>query len=179
MKRIFTIITVLTAMFVTSCVKSDYVNEVNCDFKTNYEAFWNFLNENYIYFGDNYGYTKNVDWKKVYDEMMPQVENAQTEVELLEIMGKSIDYLKDGHGSTPSSSIVVAILSTLMIMGTDIQKTLSADLSRRSMLTMHSKPEMGIITALSQEGARHSSTYITMISPRTSTQKILRCSSLS
>ncbi|MBR5832989.1 MAG: hypothetical protein IKY48_00240 [Bacteroidales bacterium] len=97
MKRIFTIITVITALAVTSCVKSDYVKEVNNDFKTNYEAFWNFFNDNYIYFGDNYGYTKNVDWHKVYDEMMPQVEQATTEVELLEIMGKSIDYLKDGH----------------------------------------------------------------------------------
>ena len=87
MKRIFTIITVFTAFFVTSCVKSEYVTEVNTDFETNYEAFWNFFNENYIYFGDNYGYCKNVDWNKVYDEMMPQVKNAKTEVELLEIMG--------------------------------------------------------------------------------------------
>lgn len=97
MKRIFNIITVITAIFVTSCVKNDYVQEANYDFKTNYEAFWNFFNENYCYFGDNYGYSKNVDWYKVYDEMMPQVENATSEVELLEIMGKSIDYLKDGH----------------------------------------------------------------------------------
>jgi hypothetical protein len=97
MKRIFTIITVIAALAVTSCVKSDYVTEVNNDFKTNYEAFWNHFNENYIYFGDNYGYTKNVDWHKIYDEMMPQVEKATSEVELLEIMGKSIDYLKDGH----------------------------------------------------------------------------------
>ena len=97
MKRIFTIITLITAIFVTSCVKSDYVKEVNCDFKTNYETFWNLFNDNYIYFGDNYGYTKNVDWQRVYDEMMPLVENATSEVELLEIMGRSIDYLKDGH----------------------------------------------------------------------------------
>ena len=97
MKRIFTIITAITAIFLTSCVKSDYVNEINCDFKTNYEVFWNLFNENYIYFGNNYGYTKNVDWNKVYEEMMPLVENATSEVELLEIMGKSIDYLKDGH----------------------------------------------------------------------------------
>lgn len=97
MKRILNIITVIAAVFVTSCVKSDYVKEANYDFKTNYEAFWNFVNENYCYLGDNYGYSKNVDWHAVYDEMMPQVENAETEVELLEIMGKSIDYLKDGH----------------------------------------------------------------------------------
>ena len=97
MKRIFTIITLITAIFVTSCVKSDYVKEVNCDFKTNYETFWNLVNENYCFLGDNYGYSKNVDWQSVYNEMMPQVEKATTEIELLEIMGKSIDYLKDGH----------------------------------------------------------------------------------
>ncbi len=97
MKRILNIITVLTAIFLTSCTKNDYETEPNYDFKTNYEAFWNYINENYCFLGDNYGYTKNVDWKGVYNEMMPQVETAETEVELLEIMGKSIDYLKDGH----------------------------------------------------------------------------------
>jgi hypothetical protein len=97
MKRIFNIFTIATALFATSCIKDDYVKEANYDFKTNYEAFWNLVNENYCYLGDNYGYTKNVDWYKVYEEMMPQVEKATTEEELLEIMGKSIDYLKDGH----------------------------------------------------------------------------------
>ena len=98
MKHIFNIITVITVLFVTSCVKEgDYSTEYDQDFKTNYETFWNLVNENYCYLGDNYGYTKNVNWQAVYDEMMPEVENAKTESELLEIMGKSIDYLKDGH----------------------------------------------------------------------------------
>ena len=97
MKRILNIITLTTVIFATSCIKNDYITEVNTDFKTNYEAFWKYFNENYCFFGNNYGYTKNLDWQKVYNEMMPQVENATTEVELLEIMGKSIDYLKDGH----------------------------------------------------------------------------------
>lgn len=97
MKHILNIITVISAIFVTSCIKNDYVSEANYDFKTNYEAFWNYFNENYCYFGDNYGYTKNVDWQSVYSEMMPKVEAATTEEELLDIMGKSIDYLKDGH----------------------------------------------------------------------------------
>lgn len=97
MKHILNIATVITAIFATSCIKDDYIKEADYDFKTNYEAFWNYVNENYCYLGDNYGYTKNVDWHGVYDEMMPQVESAETESELLEIMGKSIDYLKDGH----------------------------------------------------------------------------------
>ncbi len=97
MKRIFNIIAVITAILATSCIKDDYTKEYNNDFKTNYEAFWNYINENYGYLGESYGYSKNVDWHSVYEEMMPQAENAATEAELLEIMGKSIDYLKDGH----------------------------------------------------------------------------------
>ena len=97
MKRILNIITVITTIFATSCIKNDYITEVNNDPKANYEAFWKLFNENYCFFGNNYGYTKNVDWNKVYEEMMPLVTESTTEVELLEIMGKSIDYLKDGH----------------------------------------------------------------------------------
>lgn len=97
MKRILNIITVITVIFATSCIKNDYVTEVNNDFKVNYETFWTLFNENYCFMGENFGYTKNVDWKAVYDEMMPKVEAATTEEELLDIMGKSIDYLKDGH----------------------------------------------------------------------------------
>lgn len=107
MKHISSIITVLTVFFTASCVKTDYVKEANYDFKTNYEVFWNLVNENYCFLGDNYGYRKNVydengvaqklDWNKVYEEMMPQVEAATTEEELMDIMGKSIDYLQDGH----------------------------------------------------------------------------------
>jgi hypothetical protein len=97
MKRIFNIIAISTAIFATSCIQDGYLTEVNNDFKVNYETFWNLFNENYCFMGENFGYTKNVDWKAVYDEMMPKVEAAETEEELLEIMGQSIDKLKDGH----------------------------------------------------------------------------------
>ena len=97
MKRILNIIIVITALFATSCINNDYIKEVDYDFKTNYEAFWNYFNDNYCFFGENFGYTKNVDWKAVYDEMMPMVEAATTQEDLLDIMGRSIDYLKDGH----------------------------------------------------------------------------------
>ena len=102
MKHILNIITVITAILVTSCVKTDYVTKADYDLKTNYEVFWKLVNENYCFLGDNYGYYKKVggeklDWNKVYKEMMPLVEAATTEEELLDIMGKSIDYLQDGH----------------------------------------------------------------------------------
>lgn len=102
MKHILNIITVITAIFFTSCVKTDYVTKADYDLKTNYEVFWKLVNENYCFLGDNYGYYKKVageklDWNKVYKEMIPLVEAATTEEELLDIMGKSIDYLQDGH----------------------------------------------------------------------------------
>ena len=87
MKRILNIITVVITIFATSCIKGDYIQKANNDFKLNYDTFWTLVNENYCFLGDNYGYTKNVDWQKVHDEMMPQVEAAESEV----------DYLKDGH----------------------------------------------------------------------------------
>ena len=52
MKRIFNIITLVTALFVTSCVKDGSVIKVaDYDFKTNYEAFWNLFNEKYCFMG--------------------------------------------------------------------------------------------------------------------------------
>jgi hypothetical protein len=97
MKRILYITTIITAVCASSCIKDDYIKEVNNDFVVNYETFWNLFNENYCYMGESFGYTKNVDWKAVYDEMMPKVKAAKTEEELLEIMGKSFDRFKDGH----------------------------------------------------------------------------------
>ena len=97
MKRIFNIITLVTVFLAISCVKNDYIKQADYDLKTNYEVFWKLVDENYCFLGNNYGYTKNVDWKKVYNDMMPRVEIATTEEELLDIMGESIDFLKDGH----------------------------------------------------------------------------------
>ena len=39
MKRILNILTVTAVLFATSCMKNGYIKEVDCDFKTNYEAF--------------------------------------------------------------------------------------------------------------------------------------------
>lgn len=97
MKRIFNIITLVTVFLAISCVKNDYIKQADYDLKTNYEVFWKLVDENYCFLGNNYGYTKNVDWKKVYNDMMPRVEAAASEEELLDIMGESIDFLKDGH----------------------------------------------------------------------------------
>ena len=81
-----------------SCEKYDTIKTVDKDFVTNYEAFWNMVNENYCFLGTAYGNDKNVDWQAVYDKWMPIVKNdVKEEYELFNIIGKSLDVLKDGH----------------------------------------------------------------------------------
>ena len=81
-----------------SCEPLDTVKSVDKDFVNNYEAFWNMVNENYCFLGTSFGNDKNVDWQAVYDKWMPIVKNEVTEeYELFNIIGKSLDVLKDGH----------------------------------------------------------------------------------
>lgn len=82
----------------TSCEKYETVKELDTDFVRNYEAFWNMVNENYCFLGTAYGNTKNVDWQAVYDKWMPVVANeVKDEYELFNIIGLSLDVLRDGH----------------------------------------------------------------------------------
>lgn len=82
----------------TSCEKYETVKTVDTDFVRNYEAFWNMVNENYCFLGTAYGNSKNVDWQAVYDKWMPIVKNeVKDEYELFNIIGLSLDVLRDGH----------------------------------------------------------------------------------
>ena len=97
MKKII-ISAVLAMVALSACDKHDIVTEVDTDYVRNYEKFWNLVNENYCFLGTKYNNDKNVDWKGVYDKWMPIVQNdVQNEYELLNIMGKSLDVLRDGH----------------------------------------------------------------------------------
>ena len=93
----------ITALFagiclLVSCETIDTVKTVDKDFVTNYEAFWNMVNENYCFFGTAFGNNKNIDWQAVYDKWMPIVKNdVKEEYELFNIIGKSLDVIKDGH----------------------------------------------------------------------------------
>lgn len=81
-----------------SCEKYETIKEVDTDFVRNYEAFWNMVNEHYCFLGTAFDNDKNVDWKAVYDKWMPVVKNDVTEeYELFNIIGKSLDVLRDGH----------------------------------------------------------------------------------
>lgn len=97
MKRIISVYLAMLALF-TSCEVYDSVKEVDNDFVNNYEAFWNMVNEQYCFLGSVYANDKNVDWQSVYDKWMPVVKNDVTsDYELFNIIGKSLDVLRDGH----------------------------------------------------------------------------------
>ena len=81
-----------------SCEPYETVKTVDKDFVTNYQAFWDMVNENYCFLGDAFGNDKNIDWQTVYDKWMPVVKNdVKEEYELFNIIAKSLDVLKDGH----------------------------------------------------------------------------------
>lgn len=81
-----------------SCETMETVKTVDKDFVHNYEVFWNMVNENYCFLGTAFGNDKNVDWQAVYDKWMPVVKNeVKEEYELFNIIGLSLDELKDGH----------------------------------------------------------------------------------
>ena len=97
MKKYITAIFAGFALLV-SCEKYDTIKTVDKDFVNNYQAFWNMVNENYCFLGTEFGNDKNVDWQAVYDKWMPIVKNdVKEEYELFNIIGKSLDVLKDGH----------------------------------------------------------------------------------
>lgn len=97
MKKIITLFSMAVCLLV-SCEKYETVKEIDRDFVRNYEYFWNLVNENYCFLGTAFGNQKNVDWQGVYDKWMPIVKNeVKDEYELFNIIGKSLDVLRDGH----------------------------------------------------------------------------------
>lgn len=100
MKKIISVLSIAICLF-ASCEKYDTVKAVDDNFVNNYEAFWNMVNENYCFLGTAYGNDKNVDWKAVYDTWMPEVkkleQTKENEYKLFNIIGKSLDVLRDGH----------------------------------------------------------------------------------
>lgn len=97
MKRILSTL-IIALCLSASCERYETVKEVDTDFVTNYEAFWNMVDQQYCFLGTKFNNDKNVNWKAIYDKWMPIVQNEiKDEYELFNIMGKSLDVLKDGH----------------------------------------------------------------------------------
>ena len=82
----------LASVALVSCEEYDTIKEVDNDYKTNFEAFWKLIDEQYCYLD-----YKNIDWDAVYDEMMPRVEAVKSEQEFFNVLESSLDYLRDGH----------------------------------------------------------------------------------
>lgn len=96
MNRILSIAIAVLAL--TACEKYDTVKEIDTDFVNNYEAFWNLVNDQYCFLGTAFNNDKDIDWVGVYNKWMPIVKDeVQDEYELFNIMGKSLDVLRDGH----------------------------------------------------------------------------------
>lgn len=91
MKKII-ISLLLASVALVSCEKYDTYKEVNNDYKTNFEAFWTLVDEQYCFLG-----YKNIDWDAVKSEMLPRVEAAKSEQEFFNVLESSLDYLCDGH----------------------------------------------------------------------------------
>lgn len=90
--RKYIISLLFAAVALLSCEKYETTKAVNNNFKDNFEAFWKMVDEQYCFLD-----YKNIDWRGVYNEMMPRVEAAKTEQEFFNILEESLDYLKDGH----------------------------------------------------------------------------------
>lgn len=89
---------VVAMLALSACEKYETVKTVDTDFVRNYDKFWTLVDENYCFLGTKFNNDKNVDWKAVYDKWMPIIETeVENEYELFNIMGKSLDVLRDGH----------------------------------------------------------------------------------
>jgi hypothetical protein len=60
--------------------------------RSNFDAFWKMLDENYCFFD-----YKHIDWNEMYDKYSPKVNDAMSERELFELLSALADELQDGH----------------------------------------------------------------------------------
>lgn len=61
-------------------------------FEKNFQVFWETFNNNYAFFKE-----RKVDWKAIYRQYLPKVQQAQTEKEFAGILKEIIGKMKDGH----------------------------------------------------------------------------------
>lgn len=98
MKYLIILMTVVNV----GCVK-DLSTGLDFDPPTLYDEFWEYVDENYIYFDE-----KQVDWDSVYIANAQKLIASTTEEQLFDIMVESLMSLKDGHNALRSPSKVGA-----------------------------------------------------------------------
>ncbi|MDH6253461.1 carboxyl-terminal processing protease [Chryseobacterium sp. H1D6B] len=61
-------------------------------YQKNFQVFWETFNDNYAFFKE-----RNVDWKAIYSQYFPLVQDAKTDQQFAGILKEIIGKLKDGH----------------------------------------------------------------------------------
>ena len=82
----------LTLFLFSACEKSLLGDEPNNDPITNFELYWNDINEHYGIF-----LARNFNWDSIYTAYKPLVNDNTTDDELWNTMTEMLDYLDDSH----------------------------------------------------------------------------------
>jgi hypothetical protein len=67
-------------------------NKKELSFEKNFQVFWETFNNNYAFFKE-----RKIDWKSMYSQYLPKVQQAKTEKEFAAILKEMIEKMKDGH----------------------------------------------------------------------------------
>jgi hypothetical protein len=90
MKRlVFTSMLLSLFFFFQSCYERD---EYTTDPRSNFEALWKLIDENYCFFD-----YKKIDWDAVHARYSPMIADTMNRYELFNILGQMLAELKDGH----------------------------------------------------------------------------------
>ena len=95
MKQWWLMLSLLASFFLVACKDTD---EYTVDPRTNFEALWKILDENYCFFD-----YKQVDWDEVHDRYSAQLTDTMNQFALFDLMGEMLAELKDGHTNLYSS----------------------------------------------------------------------------
>lgn len=90
MKKIFSILAILIALFLGSCIPETPVVR---DYKTNFEALWKIIDERYCFLDE-----KGVDWDEVHKRYLTKIETRKlNDLLFFNLMDSMLSELKDGH----------------------------------------------------------------------------------
>lgn len=90
MRKALNILVVFLLPFaVAACVSEE---EYDDSPQGNFEALWRIMDEHYCFFTE-----KGIDWDSIHTVYKPQFNNGMTESQQLEVLGKMLAELRDGH----------------------------------------------------------------------------------
>ncbi|GAB4257905.1 MAG: S41 family peptidase [Vicingaceae bacterium] len=90
--KLLTYSTLILSFIIMGCEKM-FIQPKYTDTPTeNFEILWKELDEKYSFF-----IYKNIDWKTIYNQYKPMVNDNMSDEELFEVMNQMLFHLKDGH----------------------------------------------------------------------------------